>query len=133
MKKNICHKQGSAWFVFSRHFFHKIDTVFLCLYQAWTFQSHTPLCSRPSVTLKQVFCTRSSAQVWLTVRVASAIPHRHTLRQRINDIQVLSRYSVDIYQHILICTSRDIREFAFLQSSEVFSSQSKSSIILKSQ
>ena len=96
--------------MFSRHFFYKIDTVFLCLYQAWTFQSHTPLCSRPSVTLKQVFCTRSSAQVWLTVRVASAIPHRHTLRQRINDIQVLSRYSVDIYQHILICTRAGISE-----------------------
>ena len=121
------------WFELNRHFFpndrqsfsrqtssvSRLDSSSADIY---------PLYSRPSVTLRQVFCTCSSAQVLLTISVECQTTQAYTCRQRINDIKVLSRSWVEIPTYFNL-HSKDIREYAFLHCSEEFNSQSKSSLI----
>ena len=66
-----------------------IDRVFLdelIVFQGCKLQVQTHILYILDRTVRQVFCTRSSAQVWLTVSVVCQTTQAYSSRQRINDI-----------------------------------------------
>ena len=105
------------WFELNRHFFPNDRQSFSRQASSVSRLDSSsgdiyPLYSRPSVTLRQVFCTCSSEQVLLTVSVECKTTQAYTCRQHIIDIKVLSKSWVDIPTYFNL-HSKDIREYAF--------------------
>ena len=87
--KGIFLGNRDLWFEFNRHFFPNDSfsrrTSSVSRLDTSSADSY-PQNSRPSITLRKDFCTRSSAQVWLTVSVECQTTEAYSNGQRINDI-----------------------------------------------